>query len=418
MNNLVKVKYGMKNIKITMKNLYERDHNDYDSLDSKDCQIIDILKLLKSFTDLYKSHKNNNKIINYQIISNILKHTNFEILRIEDNKRYTNNINIFFKIDLSPDKINDKKFKIISFKKIISSYYNDIEILKMKLIGDEIYFFAVHSWSESIINVYQDFKETKNKISLNDKIKNFIVLENGDLVIYLTCKLLIYKFSKDIFNLEKEIDLDNNKNCFAVLKHLCQNNFALLIHDKDKKTISLKVYVYPNYKGKNILLQKNQFQPIYGTAYQTYKWFIIAIDYYVNNLYKIFIIDVAAKKIKDITMKKRETYYNTVKIFELDFNKILISFQRYVLIINLEVMQIETKIKIGAMECLNQIGDYFLASSDDYIYQFDIKKGKKFNKIKLLYGAYDFTFIDLIDIGDNYFCAVSQKKNLFLFKYE
>ena len=81
-------------------------------------------------------------------------------------------------------------------------------------------------------------------------------------------------------------------------------------------------------------------------------------------------------------------------------------------------MQIETKIKTGALENLHRIGDYLLTSSNDYIYQFDIKKRKIFNKIKLLYGAYDFTFIDLIDIGNNYFCGVSYYKKIYLFKYK
>ena len=151
---------------------------------------------------------------------------------------------------------------------------------------------------------------------------------------------------------------------------------------------------------------------------QIYKWVIIAIDYYVNKLYRIIILDVTSKKIKYITMKGGQTYYNDVKMFELYFNKIFISFQSYGLIINLETKQIETKIKIRGLECLYQIGDYFLASSNDYIYQFDINKGKFYNKIKLLYNPYEFTFIDLIDIGNNNFCGVSRNKDVFLFKYE
>ena len=44
------------------------------------------------------------------------------------------------------------------------------------------------------------------------------------------------------------------------------------------------------------------------------------------------------------------------------------------------------------MECLAEIDDYLLASSDDYIFEFNINKAKIYNKIKLLYGAYYFHF--------------------------
>ena len=417
MNKLLKLKYRMNDIKLKMKNLFDIESKDYGSYDTKDQQIIQTLQLLKTFIDLYKSHKNNNNIINYQIISNVLKHANFEILRIEDNKRYTNNINICFKIDLNSDK-NDEQIKIISFRALMESYYDETKILKIKSIENVVYFFVVKSRLENKIIIYKNCKESKNCINLNNEIKNFIILENNSLVIYLTCKLLIYVFSKDNFNLKKEIDLGDKLNNSLFLNYLCGNNFSLLIHDKDKHTISLKFYLYPKYKSSGFLLQKSQTDPIYGTVMQIYKWVIIAIDYYVNKLYRIIILDVTSKKIKYITMKGGQTYYNDVKMFELYFNKIFISFQSYGLILNLETKQIETKIKIMGLECLYQIGDYFLASSNDYIYQFDINKGKFYNKIKLLYNPYEFTFIDLIDIGNNNFCGVSRNKDVFLFKYE
>ena len=417
MNNLIKLKYEKKYLKLKMKNLYEEDYNDYNYIDSKDKRIISILKLLKTFIDLYKSHKNNHNIINYQILSNILKHTNFEILRIEDNKKYTNNINILFKIDLIPEKNNDKRFEIISFREIMSSY-EEIKTLKMKIIKNGIYFFVLKSRNEFIINIYKNYKEIENNIKLKDKIYNFIILENDSLVIYSPCKLLIYKFKKDIFNFEKKINISFNENTYHILDYLGQNNFSFFIHDKDQSTISLKYYIYPDYKESNLLLQESQTKPINGTSKQVNNWIIIGIDYYVDSLYKIFIFDLTIKEIKYITMKKLNTYYSSVNIFEIDFNKALISFQGYGLILNLKKMQIETKIKKGALECLYPIGDYLLTSSDDYIYQFDIKKGKIYNKIKLLYGAYDFTFNDLIDIGNNYFIGVSYYKKIYLFKYK
>ena len=253
MNNLIKLKYKRNDLNLKMINLYEEDNNDYRYIDPKDEQIIKILKLLKTFIDLYESHKNNHKIINYQIISNILKHTNFGIIRIKDNKRYTNNINIFFKVDLISDKINNKRFKIISLRKIMNSCFS-IKELKMKSIENNIYFFALKFGNEYIINIYKNFKEIKNNIKLDVKVIDFIILENGNLVIYSSCKLLIYKFSKDIFNFEDKIDLSYNQNNYQVLNHLYKNNFSFLIHDKYTKTISLKFYIYPDDKGTNILL--------------------------------------------------------------------------------------------------------------------------------------------------------------------
>ena len=422
MNNLINLKYNRNDLKLKMINLYEEENNDYRYFDSKDKQIINILKLLKTFIDLYKSHKNNHNIINYQIISNILKHTNFEILRIEDNKRYTNNINIFFKIDLISDKDNSKRFKIIAFKKIMNSIFS-VKIIKMKPIENDIYFFALKAGNEYEINIYKNFKESENYIKLDVEVIDFIILENANLVIYSSFELLIYKFSNGNFNFEKKIDLSYNQNNYQVLNHLCKNNFSFLIHDKYTKTITLKYYIYPDDKGTNLLLQKFQTDPINGMAMQANNWIVIGFDFYVNNLYKIYIFDINTKELKSITLEKRQTYYNEcIKIFVINFNKVLISFHSYGLIINLKEKQIETKIENGAMECLYQIGDYLLTSSNDYIYQFDIRKGKIYNKIKLFYNSryglvkvsskifYDFTFIDLIDIGKNYFCGVSKKK--------
>ena len=124
----------------------------------------------------------------------------------------------------------------------------------MKSIENNIYFFALKFGNEYIINIYKNFKEIKNNIKLDVKVIDFIILENGNLVIYSSCKLLIYKFSKDIFNFEDKIDLSYNQNNYQVLNHLYKNNFSFLIHDKYTKTISLKFYIYPDDKGTNILL--------------------------------------------------------------------------------------------------------------------------------------------------------------------
>ena len=146
MNNLAKIKYGDDYENIEMQNLFE-EMEDFEFYDKKDQQIIKTLELLKTFLDLYKNHKKNNQIINYIIISNILKHMNFEILRIRDNKTFKNQdklneyINIFLKIELKIDKNTDNIFKIISFKEIKLNKFLTIEKLLIKIIKGAIYFF-------------------------------------------------------------------------------------------------------------------------------------------------------------------------------------------------------------------------------------------------------------------------------------
>ena len=90
----------------------------------------------------------------------------------------------------------------------------------------------------------------------------------------------------------------------------------------------------------------------------------------------------------------------------------------YGLILNIKEKQIEAKIKFWLIECLSKIGDYYLISSNDYICQFNINKAKIYNKIRLLYNAFDFTFTSLVDIGSGYFCGISRNKKIYLFKYE
>ena len=48
-----------------------------------DKQIVLTLELLKTFLDLYLYHKNNNSL-NYQLISNLLKNMNIELIRLKD----------------------------------------------------------------------------------------------------------------------------------------------------------------------------------------------------------------------------------------------------------------------------------------------------------------------------------------------
>lgn len=308
MNNLIKLKYDNNSIKLKMINIFEEENFDYKMFNSKDQQILKSLQLLKTFLDLYKSYKNNNFKINYQIITNILKHTNFEILRINDNKTFNNqnklnkNINIFLKINLKIDKKNDKTFKIISFKKIKLNQFIIKKIL-IKLKKGALFFFMITSMENKII-FYKNFKENKNYIEVNDKIIDFILLENGNVVIYLSNKILIYKFSKDIFSFEKLINLGNNIEYYN-LSHLCDNNFSIFSHEKDKKKICLNYFIHPNYEAKKFSLQEAQSDRVVpASSTQIDKTIIIGIDSYLEYLYKIIFYDLIEKKLECIKIKK------------------------------------------------------------------------------------------------------------------
>ena len=49
------------------------------------------------------------------------------------------------------------------------------------------------------------------------------------------------------------------------------------------------------------------------------------------------------KNLECIKLKKTETYYNSVYIYKIKFNKVLISFQKYGLIINVTEKQKKQK---------------------------------------------------------------------------
>ena len=202
--------------------------SDY-SLDLIDRQIIKSLEILKTFLDLYKDHKKYNRPINYQIISNILNHTNFEVLRIKNQNNL--NTNIFLKINSKIDNTHEKKFKIIAFKEINLNryqYYNNIEKIVIKLIKGDIFLFILKEKENRLI-IYKNFKENKYYLEVKDRINDFILLEDGNVVISLSYKILIYKLSNNIFNLEKEIKINNNIDSYLHLSNLCDNNFSFLL---------------------------------------------------------------------------------------------------------------------------------------------------------------------------------------------
>jgi hypothetical protein len=238
-DKLMKLKYG-NDIEVNIVNLSYPQALTY--FDNNDKQIIISLEILKTIIDLYNYHKKNGTL-NYQLICNALKHVNMEIIRLPDTiqNEYLNrfasisntvidntdkpnkNINIFLKIDLVNKEKRIKKINIVLNKLIIES--NSLKGKKLiKLLSGDLAF--CYECNKKII-FYKDLKENDNILEVEDDIKDFIQLENQNLAILLKQKIVIYKYDNHIYILEKEIDLDKNKNHY-IIRNITNNSFAIL----------------------------------------------------------------------------------------------------------------------------------------------------------------------------------------------
>ena len=203
----MKLKYG-KDIKVNIVNLSNSQSLTF--FDNNDKQIIVSLEILKTIIDLYKYHKNNNTL-NYQLICNVLKHVNMEIMRLPDKENKENipvqnellnrfasitntvidntdkpnkNINIYLKIDLINKEKRIKRINILKYKLINKSIGLKGKKLKKLLNGDLAF---CYEYNKKII-FFKDLKETDVNLEVEDYIKDFIQLENQNLAILLKNK--------------------------------------------------------------------------------------------------------------------------------------------------------------------------------------------------------------------------------------
>lgn len=448
-DKLMKLKYG-KDIKVNIVNLSNSQSLTF--FDNNDKQIIVSLEILKTIIDLYKYHKNNNTL-NYQLICNVLKHVNMEIMRLPDKENKENipvqnellnrfasitntvidntdkpnkNINIYLKIDLINKEKRIKRINILKYKLINKSIGLKGKKL-IKLLNGDLAF--CYEYNKKII-FFKDLKEIDVNLEVEDYIKDFIQLENQNLAILLKNKLVIYKYDNHIYILEKEIDLDKNKNHY-IIRNIANNSFAMLSAYYKNYNIEktfLTILKYPDYKLEEIeLLNYSNHQ---GELIQMNNLIIMCFELNEKNI-EIYFYDLKNKNLESKNIKNGERYYNKefvrtfydkkINCFKIDKNRILISTIKNGLIFNIKTKQIESYIhNFKQIYSLCKVADYMLAGTQDgKIYQIDIKKGKIYNEYILKYVnlSNNKYLASIIDIGNSQFCSLSCIDGVYLFKY-
>jgi hypothetical protein len=231
--------------------------------------------------------------------------------------------------------------------------------------------------------------------------------------------------------LEKEIDLDKNKNHY-IIRNIANNSFAILscyyITSNIKKTF-LTVLKYPDYKLEEIeLLNYNNYK---GELIRMNNLIIMCFELKEKNI-EIFFYDLKNKNLDNKNIKNDNRYYDKeynvitlydkiINCFKIDKNRVLISTIKNGLIFNIKTKQVESNIhNFKQIYSLGKVADYMLAGTQDgKIYQIDIKKGKIYNEyilkyVKLSYQKY---LSSIIDIGNSQFCILSCTDGVYLFKY-
>ena len=261
-NKLIKMKYGKKyNLKI--RNLFQKEKRSF--FDKEDQNTILCLELLKTFLDLYiYKEKNNN--LNYQAISHIVKHRDFEIIQLKETEKKINNSQNSRIISIGSDKqdIQIPKNPISLFKNKINwkkkedrneniSLYlrikikeeeirkNEINLLMDKKLEISIFFskkiIALKDGNLALLCGSYKIIFLKNlqiwQILKDKDIVDFIQLENEKLCVLKLEKVIIYNINNYNFIKEKEIIFNDYKEFYYSLKHISDNNMAFLSYKKE-----------------------------------------------------------------------------------------------------------------------------------------------------------------------------------------
>ena len=433
-DRLMKLKYG-KETKVYLSNLsHPQTLTFFDPIDK---QIIMTLELLKTILDLYNYHKNNNSL-NYQLISNLLKHINVEIIRLKNkediviqnqgnNNRFASitntviddpdkpnkNINIYLKIDLENEESREKQINI----ELVKILNKDIKLKGKKLIklinGDLASCYQRH---KKII-FFKNLQEDDNCLEAEDEIIDFIQLENGNLIILLKNKVVIYNNESNLFNKDIEINLDTNKDYYKI-HNISNNNFSLLSISKNEDKTFMACLTCPNYDLEEMELidQKSE----NGDLIHIKNLIIVGLD--LKTLSKIFFYDMDNKKLENIEIKNNENNYDKkINIFKINNEKILVSSLSYGFIISIKEKQIVSSIiKFKNICSMAKIGKYMLAGiKNGKLLQINLKIGEIFNEfIPKFNNKNNFNdIIDIIDVGNSQFCTISKNDGVYLFKY-
>ena len=437
---LIKQKYGQ-NMELTISNL-SSSSKDLPLIDFEDKQILISLEILQTILDLYIYH-NSNGSLNYQLVANILKHINFEIIKLTDkgnisedfnNIRHKNiddkinkNITIHLQIDLKDEEKRVKKINILSFKKL---EFNDEATKMMSLKNGDLAFNCYRT-----LTILKNLKDI-SEIEPEGRIDDFIQLENENLAVLSSfgkCGKVIFYYL-EIFdiknNYEKIVEINlqtfgRNEGYSKILN--IDNTFFLLSYSKKEKKIIITYIKNQDYKEEKLLDLKGKI----GNIIYINGYFIISTIQSSKKLI-IYFYDFQSKNIeKSLSLSETDdkclNFFSSNSIlntFVINNEKILLSTELYGLIINVKTKEIESKIKnFKNIYCLENLNGYLLAGSEDSIIsQINTKLLKISNNFIINFDRKEYfrivEIVSIIDIGNNQFLVFFNNDGLYLFNYK
>ena len=391
--------------------------------DDKDKEIFFAFELLQTFYDLY-IYKQKNNTLNYQSIMNLVKHRNFEIIKLdvkEDNSMSSNRfisigsnnnisnndkINIYLKMDLKEKEERKNEINISMEKIIFRLYKSKFKIQKILKLKNGDLAFANEAFFITLKNL-----ELFTKIDLKKCITDFIELDNQNICVLMEENtFLVILFRKNnILEKGKTINLLQDK-IYYNLKNIINSNIAILSYIYNKKTY-MNLLLYPNYNVKEIPLLDDD-----------YKGDLIQLD--DNNIIICFVLleflcvyfyDITNDYLEKINIKSYQTYKKCVKCFKIMENKLLLSTIHTGIIFNYKTKQAETFVQeFKNIQSINKIGEYILVGLNNIIGQINFKSNKIENKFKMKNSKGNIKYI--IDLGNNKFCALFFG-DIYLFNY-
>ena len=427
---LTKLKYGKKYNIIQLSNLYVKE-DEIKFKDFKDNQIYITLRLLKTIFDDYNKNKKRG-YLNYQLISNLIKHANFKIIRIPDSnnscKRYegigkinkgidntefenkeilNENINIYLKIDLHDTNRKAKRF--LFYREMLIDYipsFDGKKLIKLQSKG-----LAICYNKKKEILLFKNYKKY-SQVETHKNVKDFIQIKNGNLVVLFAKEIIIYNINKKLYFVKKEIELTFDIN--YKLKNIKENDFFLL--SNNGLDHYLLIFCYPSYEGEKILLlrQKN----LFGDCVYLNK--TIVVVFLLNNIYKVFFYDINNKILKSIEIKSFNSS-EKVNCFKIDESKLLLVDTFRLFVVNANTNQVVTYINyLYDINCFSKVNNFYLAGHGSGIITQVNKIFKILNCFKIK-NAYKINnkekFYSFVDMKNNRFCIFSEQTGFGLYKY-
>ena len=436
LNELIKIKYG-KELK-SIPNLFE-PLAIKSELDAYEIEILFCLELLKTFLDIYYFKQKNN-LLDYQSIAHIIKHRDFEVVRLKEtevkktkahssrivsigsddykteNKEKNDLIYIGLKIYLKEKEKRENEINIELDEYLqTTALHGNQKVIKLKN-GD------LASSHSNCIEFDKNFEKPGRLIN-ESGIIDFDELENETICILVKqipndFELLIYK-REDIGDYRKiKIINLNVVYSYYKIKSIPNNNIALLSYIKDQKT-AFSLLQYPNYKENHIKLLDIDSE---GDMIQMDNLIIICfglLDYCI-----IYFYNITNNTMESINIENHQTYKKACKCFKMNEKKILISTAHTGIIFNIKSKQTEAFIRdFKNINFFVNIGNYQLVGKKNIISQINIKKGRLCNKYKYIFtkkivheGSID-NILDIIDAGNNKFYAPLDDNAICLFNY-